>query len=85
MFHEIALKYPNEVLAMGIIKGIRKEYDLERSNMKKIIKRYNFTYDKSLFDNCYDDIRDVIKKINESINKNEEYPYQNVNIFEYIS
>ena len=59
MFHEIALKYPNEVLAMGIIKGIRKKYDLERSNMKKIIKRYNFTYDKSLFDNCYDDIRVV--------------------------
>jgi len=59
MFHEIALKYPNEVLAMGIIKGIRKKYDLERSNMKKIIKRYNFTYDKNLFDNCYDDIRVV--------------------------
>ena len=59
MFHEIALKYPNEVLAMGIIKGIRKKYDLERSNMKKIIKRYNFTYDKSLFDNCYDDVRVV--------------------------
>ena len=28
MFHEIALKYPNEVLAMGIIKGIRKKYNL---------------------------------------------------------
>ena len=59
MFHEISLKYPNEVLAMGIIKGIRKKYDLDRSNMKKILKRYNFTYDKNLFDNCYDDIRVV--------------------------
>ncbi len=59
MFHEISLKYPNEVLAMGIIKGIRKKYDLERSNMRKILKRYNFTYDKNLFDNCYDDIRIV--------------------------
>jgi CTD small phosphatase-like protein 2 len=62
-----------------------------------LIKTWNGDFvDKNLLDiknllnslyyhDFYGDIRDVIKKINESINKNEEYPYQNVNIFEYIS
>ena len=59
IWSEISLNYPNEVLAMGIIKAIRKKYDLDRSSMKKLLKRYFFNYDKNLLKNCYDDIKVV--------------------------
>ena len=55
--------------------------DFVDKNLLDIKKLLNSLY----YHDFYGDIRDVIKKINESINKNDEYPYQNVNILEYIS
>ena len=55
----ITLKYPNEVIAMNIIRTIRKKYKLKEEFMKKIIKKFEFEYDE-LYEKCFDEINFLI-------------------------
>ena len=55
MFSDIALKYPNEVIGMCIIRTVRKKYKLSEDIMKKILVKYKFNYDK-IYEDCYDDV-----------------------------
>ncbi len=55
----ITLKYPNEVIAMNIIRTIRKKYNLKEEFMKKILRKFEFEYDK-LYEKCFDEINLLI-------------------------
>ncbi len=55
MFSDIAIKYPNEVIAMCIIRAIRKKYKLSEDTMKKILNKYKFSYN-NIYEDCYDEI-----------------------------
>ncbi len=77
MFSDIALKYPNEVIGMCIIRTVRKKYKLNEDTMKKIIAKYKFNYDK-IYEDCYDDILFLIfgekrdRKLEEEKEKKEK-------------
>ena len=64
----ISLKYPNEVIAMNIIRIVRKKYKLKEEYMKKILKKFQFEYDK-LYENCYNEIYYLIFGEKEKIQK----------------
>ena len=64
----ISLKYPNEVIAMNIIRIVRKKYKLKEEYMKKILKKFKFEYDK-LYENCYNEIYYLIFGEKEKIQK----------------
>ena len=55
----IPLKYPNEVIAMNIIRTIRKKYNLKEEFMKKITKKFQFEYDE-LYEKCFEEINFLI-------------------------
>ena len=73
MFSDIALKYPNEVIGMCIIRSVRKKYKLSEETMKKILVKYKFNYDK-IYEDCYDDILLLIfgEKRDRKIEENKE-------------
>ena len=55
----IPLKYPNEVIAMNIIRTVRKKYKLKEEFMKKITKKFQFEYDE-LYEKCFEEINFLI-------------------------
>ena len=56
MFSDITIKFPNETIAMCIIRAVRKKYHLnDEVFIKKIFPRYNFEYN-DIFEKCYQDV-----------------------------
>ena len=56
-FNKISLEYINEVIAMSIVRLVRKIYDLNQNRTMTIFKRFQFTNDT--FDECYQKIKKI--------------------------
>ena len=94
IFSDIALKFSDEIIAMCIIRAVRKKHNLSEDVLiKKIFVRYNFEYN-DIFEECYNEVlflifgekKDVEKKSSLKIklskdisNKNYQSNHENIN------
>ena len=56
-FNKISLEYINEVIAMSIVRLVRKIYDLNQNRTMTIFKRFQFNNDT--FNECYQKIKKI--------------------------